>query len=561
MLLKLIGVNARFIHSCLALFYVRTVLEHNLPDCQPEIIQYTINDPYYPTLRDIGAGEPAALFFSVYIWNSIYIQRLTGDLVRLLPDTPIILGGPQAGTLIRDLDPDISRICTFVEGEIEGIEKSFFSDLSEKNLQKKYSCAKVSTFKSPYRPDDFTGPLKNRHIYYESSRGCPYGCTYCLSASEQGVRHLPVSQVHEEIANILAYSPKIIRFVDRTFNDLPQRALEIWRFLAGQPGETLFHFELAPDRFSEEMFDFLEQVKPGRFQFELGIQSTNPQTLEAINRKCNLDKLGLNIRRLSALDSIHIHLDLILGLPHENRESFMRSFSDVFNLGPHYIQMGLLKVLPDTPIHKEVEAYGLLMCKCPPYEILANMWLEAGELEELFWFGESVEAFFNNRFFRNFWDYLRKIKEDISAFFESLLTLVRKKDFFSLAPTQELMSSFLLELTTGRPDQELLRELLIFDWLRCGHRFLPPHLEREPLVHYKKILWKNMPQNYEGLYDYRSRDEFFKQGIFAAFSGYLLKETGLSEDGQPSYVCFQSAREPSVFKHSRVLLIPGIYKN
>ena len=561
MLLKLIGVNARFIHSCLALFYVRTALEHNLPECQTEIIQYTINDPYYPTLRDIGAGEPAALFFSVYIWSSSYIQRLAGDLVRLLPGTPIILGGPQAGALIRDLDPDVSRICTFVEGEIEGIEKSFFQDLSENNLQKKYGCAKVSIFKSPYRPDDFAGPLKNRHIYYESSRGCPYGCTYCLSASEQGVRHLPLSQVREEIANILAYRPKILRFVDRTFNDRPQRALEIWRFIAGQPGETLFHFELAPDRFTEEMFDFLAQVKPGRFQFELGIQSTNPQTLEAINRKCNLAKLGLNIRRLSSLDSIHIHLDLILGLPHEDRESFMRSFRDVFNLGPHYIQMGLLKVLPDTPISEEVEDYGLKVCKCPPYEILANMWLEAGELEELFWYGECVEAFFNNRFFRNFWDYLRKSKEDISAFFATLLILVRKKVFFSLAPTQELMSSFLLELTVGRPDQELLRELLIFDWLRCGHRFLPPHLQQEPLTHCKKILWKNMPQNYEGLYDYRSRDEFFKQGVFAVFSGSFLKETGFSDDGQPSYVCFQAARESSVFKHSRVLLIPGFYEN
>ncbi len=195
MFFKLIAFNARFTHSCLALFYVRAALEHNLPDCQPEIIQYTINDPYYPTLRHIGSGEPAALFFSVYIWNSIYIQRLVVDLVRLLPGTPIILGGPQAGALVRDLDPEVSRLCTLVEGEIEGIEKSFYQELSDKNLQKKYRCAKVETFKSPYRQDDFSGPLKNRHIYYESSRGCPFGCTYCLSASEKGVRHLPVSQV------------------------------------------------------------------------------------------------------------------------------------------------------------------------------------------------------------------------------------------------------------------------------------------------------------------------------------------------------------------------------
>ena len=554
---KLIAFNARFIHSCLALFYVRTALEDNLPGCRPEIKQFTINDPYYPTLRNIGSGEPAALFFSVYIWSSNYIQRLVGDLARLLPDTPIILGGPQAGALTWGLDPEASRLCTLVEGEIEGVDKSFYQELSDNNLQGKYKGSKVSSFKSPYRPDDFAGLLANRHIYYESSRGCPYACTYCLSASERGVRHLPDSQVYAEIENILACRPKILRFVDRTFNALPERALDIWRFLAGQPGETLFHFEMAPDRFTEEMFEFLEQVGPGRFQFELGIQSTNPQTLEAINRKCDLEKLGPNILKLISLDNIHIHLDLILGLPHENRESFLRSFRDVFNFGPHYLQMGLLKVLPDTPISKAVEDYAMVVCKSPPYEILANMWIGAVEMEELFWFGECVEAFFNNRFFRSFWDYLRQTREDIAAFFAGLSALCHDKGFWGRASTQELMSSLLLELIAGRPDQELLRELLIFDWLRSGHRYLPSHFEHEPLSHYKKILWDNMSLNHEGLFDYRSRDEFFKQGVFAQFSGHLLKVTGLSGDGQPSYVCFQSTRELSVFKHSRVLLIPG----
>jgi radical SAM superfamily enzyme YgiQ (UPF0313 family) len=561
MLYKLIAFNARYIHSCLALFYVRAALEDNLPTCQPEIIQYTINDPYYPTFRQIGSGEPAALFLSVYIWNSIYIQRLVGDLVKLLPSTPIILGGPQAGALVRNLSPDISRHCTVVLGEIEGIKKSFYQDLPRNKLQRQYSCSKVSTFKSHYRPDDFEGPLKNRHIYYESSRGCPFGCTYCLSASEKRVRHLPTSQVYEEIKDILRHGPKVIRFVDRTFNDLPERALDIWRFLAEQPGETLFHFEMAPDRFTEKMFKFLEQVGPGRFQFELGIQSTNPQTLQAINRKCDLAMLAPNICKLVALNTIHIHLDLILGLPHENRESFIRSFRDVFMLGPHYIQMGLLKVLPDTPISNSIEEYGLIVCESPPYEILANRWLAAKELEELFWFGECVEAFFNNRFFRSFWDYLRKNNEDIFVFFEALLNLCYEKSFFDLAPTQELMSSLLLEVIQGRPDKELLRELLIFDWLRCGHRFLPPQLEQEPISNHKKMLWKNMDQNCEGLYDYRSRDEFFKQGVFAEFSGHLLKEIGLSKDGQSSHVCFRPARELSVFKHSRVLLISGFCEN
>jgi radical SAM superfamily enzyme YgiQ (UPF0313 family) len=559
LLYKLITFNARFIHSCLALFYVRAALEDNLPGCQPEIIQYTLNDPYYSSLRSIGAGEPAVLFFSVYIWNSLYIQRLVGDLVKLLPDTPIILGGPQAGAMVRNLTPDILRHCTVVHGEIEGIEKSFYQDLSGGKLQRVYRSSKLSTFKSPYRIDDFTGPLRNRHIYYESSRGCPFSCTYCLSASEKGVRHLPISQVHEEIKEILCQRPKIIRFVDRTFNDQPDRTLEIWSFLVQQPGETLFHFEMAPDRFTEKMFQFLEQVRPGRFQFELGIQSTNPKTLEAIKRKCDLEKIAPTIRRLVSLDTIHIHLDLILGLPYETRESFARSFTDVFKLGPHFIQMGLLKVLPETPISKSIEEYGLLVCENPPYEILANKWLNTGELEDLFWFGECVEAFFNKRYFRTFWGYLLKTNVDVFSFFKELLYLCREKSFFDLAPTQELMSSILLELSKGRPEKELLIELLIFDWLRCGHHFLPDHLSRESLSKQKKMLWKKMPLNWEGVYDYKSRDEFFKQGTFIRFSGNLVKETGLSSEGQTMYVCFTAARANKIFNHNKIVLIPGSF--
>jgi len=553
---KLITLNARYTHSCPALFYLRSELEENLPDCIPEIIQYTINDPYYPMLRRIGSGEPEALFFSVYIWNSTYILRLLGDLIKILPDTPVILGGPQAGALVESLEPYVFQQCSVVYGEIEGVGKSFYQDLVEGRLQREYTDRKANGFKNPYRPADFSGPLLNRQIYYESSRGCPFGCTYCLSASEKGVRHLQPAQVFDEIKSILHYSPKVFRFVDRTFNDLPERALKIWRFLAEQPGDTLFHFEMAPDRFTDEMFQFLGQVSPGRFQFEIGVQSTNQKTLQAINRKCDQAILEDNILKLVSLDTIHLHLDLILGLPYENRESFARSFADVFALGPHYIQMGLLKILPDTPISRDFEEYGLVVCENPPYELLANRWLEKSELADLFWFGECVEAFYNNRFFRNLWNYLRRTEEDIVVFFESLLTLCRQKSFFDLAPTQEFMSSLLLEVTRSRPDKELIWELLVYDWLRCGHRFLPGHLDKEYFVMEKKNLWRKMPQNLAGVYDFKNRDEFLKQGVFVRFSARLLQETGLSDDGKTGYVSFQSKREKKLFKFSGVVLIP-----
>ncbi|MGW8288388.1 MAG: DUF4080 domain-containing protein [Desulfobulbales bacterium] len=564
MFFKLIAFNGRFIHSCLALFYVRDALVQKLSGCEIEMVQYTINDPYYPTLRQLGSGKPDGLFFSVYIWNSFYIQRLIKDMVKLLPDTPIILGGPQAVAMTRSLPPEILDQCTVIPGEIEGVERTFYQDLGQGRLQQQYSCVKESGFRSPYRCEDFKSLLANRNIYYESSRGCPFGCTYCLSSLEKGVRHLPLSQVYEEISDILQSSPKVIRFVDRTFNDLPARALDIWRFLAEQPGETLFHFEMAPDRFTEEMFLFLEQMKPGRFQFELGMQSTNQQTLEAINRKCNLKRAEKNIRRLVALDTIHIHLDLILGLPFEDYVSFIHSFGDVFRLGPHYIQMGLLKVLPETLISRAIDEYDMIVCDCPPYEILSNRWLSAPELEELFWFGECVEAFYNNRYFRSIWKYLNRTKEDVYAFFKSLLLLCRERNFFSQAHTQEQLSALLWESIRHRPDGDLLRELLVFDWLRCGHRYLPTHLKQGPtIVDLKKTLWHKMDLRWDGVFDYKSRDEFFKQGIFYRFSGQFLQEVGLSlsNEDDTGYICFLLEREETVFKLSRFMLMPSLLSN
>jgi hypothetical protein len=553
---KLIAFNARFVHSCLALFYLRSELEMNLPECQSEIMQFTINDPYYPALQRIAANNPEALFFSVYIWNSIYIERLLKDLVRFLPDIPVILGGPQAPALIRNLQSETGQNVTVVQGEIEGVGSVFYEDLGSNRLQPFYICGKSVDFTIPYKQSDFTGPLKNRHIYYESSRGCPFNCTYCLSAAEHGVRYLETDQVFSELTDILRNAPKIIRFVDRTFNDIPDRALEIWRYLLAQPGDTLFHFEMAPDRFTDEIFRFLEDVEPGRFQFEIGIQSTHTETLAAINRKSDKEKFSKDIARLISMDTIHTHLDLILGLPYETKDSYICSFSDVFALAPHYIQMGLLKVLPETPISKKIDEFGLFICKEPPYEILANKWLDKHTLAELFWFGECVEAFYNNRYFRSIWQYLRSREEDIFGFFESLLFLCRGKSFFEKAPTQELLSSLLLDLTRERSDHELFRELLIYDWLRCGHRFIPRHLGSDTLAEQRKLLWKTLPQNLEGVYRYRNRDEFFKQGVFARFSGILLQEAGVIEDLESGYLCFLPVKEATVFTHNRVIQLP-----
>lgn len=523
-MLHLVSLNCRYSHSCLAQFCVRNALESRLPDVPVLLSQLTINDPYYPTLLRIS-GQPAqAVLFPVYIWNHAYLRRLIADLTRLRPNLPIILGGPQAAAM-KELPPQ----CTVFAGEIEGAGEEFFLDLQAGTLEPFYQAEPGRDFSSPYRQEDFSSHLQNRQVYYESSRGCPFSCSYCLSSISKGVRHKPLALVKEELRGLIAANPMIIKLVDRTFNDSPERALALWEFLLTEAGGVRFHFEIAPDRFTGAMFDLLAQVPCGLFQFEIGIQSCNEQTLAAVKRRMNIDQAEANIRRLVALDSIHIHADLILGLPFETAESFFDSFNQVFRSGPHHIQLGLLKVLPGTEMRARAAEFGLIFCAEPPYEVLATRWIEHGQLSDLHEFGECAESFYNNRFFRSLWRHLLQTGEKPSAFFQELLAVCRRRDFFRLARTQALMNQMLIELARQRQDSALLLDLLRYDWLRCGGRALPDELTETPQPELRGRLRRTLPQEMEGLFSTRSQTEFLKQSVFLELSAEAMAALGLGE--------------------------------
>jgi hypothetical protein len=540
MQISLITLNARYSHSCPALFHVRNAFAQALPESSLALHQFTINDPYYQTLLRITGDQPEIICFSVYIWNSDYTMRLVGDLRRTLPEVPVILGGPEASFMAP---ASLPAGCTVVRGEVEGVGDDFFRDLAAGTLQAEYVAAPAPPFAMPYCEADFAPHLANRNIYYESSRGCPFSCSYCLSSVGHGVRYRELGEVERELAIILAHAPKIIRFVDRTFNALPERALAIWRWLLSQSGETLFHFEIAPDLFTEEMLAFLTQVPQGCFQFEIGLQSTNPATLAAVNRKMDLARAGENIRCLASMGTIHLHVDLILGLPCETEATFAAALNEAFGMAPHHLQMGLLKVLPGTAISRGAAEFGLVSSSTPPYSVLATRWLDHATLSRLYWLGECLEAFYNNRFFRNTFDYVRKTGEEPFAFFAQLLTVCEAADFFAYAKTQELMTRMLVELAQARPDGELLRELLRFDWLVSGQRLLPDWLAAEPSKEIRDHLWHHLPEEFPPQYTRLTRNEFFKRGIFARFSGELLKTVGLAQDELPGYVCFFQEQE------------------
>jgi radical SAM superfamily enzyme YgiQ (UPF0313 family) len=526
MRIKLIAFNGRYIHSCLALFYLREELRRHLPAATVELRQFTINDPYYATLLKISEGAPAVVMFSVYIWNGELVARLLADLLPALPETRFVLGGPQAEHLeLAGLSPRV----VLVRGPVEGLPEQFYQELRSGNPAPEYRGEPGAPFPSPYRDEDLAGELAHRQVYYESVRGCPFACSYCLSSVERGLVWKELAEVERELAMILAHRPGIIKFVDRTFNARPERALAIWRYLAPKAGATVCHFEMAPDLFTEEMVAFLADLPPGVFQFELGIQSTNPATLARVNRQMDLGLARENLRRLAALGNIHLHADLILGLPGDTAASFLDSLRQVFAMGPHHIQMGLLKVLPGTAIGRE---QGVLHTRRPPYEVLATDCLDHAALSELYWLGECVEAFHNNRYFPSFFAYLRERGEDIADFFTTLLALCRQHDFFNRAATQELLTAMLCQVAAGREDGPLLRELLAYDWLHCGHRYLPDSLgPGADLALWREALAQRLPLNLAPHYDYRSRPDFFRKSMFLPLSGAAARCLGLGAGG------------------------------
>jgi hypothetical protein len=253
---------------------------------------------------------------------------------------------------------------------------------------------------------------------------------------------------------------------------------------------------------------------------------------------------------------VHLHVDLILGLPFETRESFRHSLNQVFSLGADHIQMGLLKVLPTTPMREKVEEYGLVYCAEPPYEILATRWLPQTELAELYALGECLESFHNNRYFSSLWRYLRQSGEEPYQFFEGLLAVCREHGFFELAVTQELLARMLLELARGRADRSLFLELLRYDWLCCGHRFLPPFLEERPLADLRAELRETLPPSMAGIYTMRERSEFLKRAVFLKLSGGAVTAIGLEGAGPGSVLCFQPRLGAGDDRRPRVLTLP-----
>ena len=424
----LTAINAKYIHSNLAVYSLKAYAKKYQD--QIGLAEYTINQNLDDILKGIYRDHPEVLCISCYIWNISYVKNLIREVHKVLPDTAIWLGGPEVSYDARKVleeHPEVTGVMkgegevTFLElagfylegiSELAKIEGITYRDGDQIQENPWRGITDLSTIPFVYKDLE---KFENRIIYYESSRGCPFSCSYCLSSIDKKLRFRDLELVKEELQFFLDHNVPQVKFVDRTFNCKHDHAMAIWKYLiAHDNGITNFHFEVAADLLNEEEIELIRRMRPGLIQLEIGIQSANPETIREIHRTMDLKKVRAKVERIREKGNVHQHLDLIAGLPYENYESFGHSFNEVYAMHPDQLQLGFLKVLHGSFMYDNAEAYGLVWQDRPPYEVLFTDWLPYGDVIRLKKVEEMVEVHYNSGQFANTMEHL--VKEFPSPF-------------------------------------------------------------------------------------------------------------------------------------------------
>lgn len=433
----LAALNAKYIHSNLALRYLSR-FQNNNQKHHVETMEFTINQRLDFIAEELFRKQPDVVLFSCYIWNVEMLRQLCPILKKIMPDCVIGFGGPEVSyeseTFLRE-NPAVDFV---MRGEGELVFTKYLEHLDAGNPatlgeiesltyrqgEEIFSTPQMhpmdlALLPFPYE-DDFSD-VQNQIIYYESSRGCPYHCGYCLSSVENGVRFVPLDKVLPDLQKFLDKNAPQVKFIDRTFNCKKSHAMAIWKYLHEHDnGVTNFHFEITADLIDQETIDFLKTVRKGLFQFEIGVQSTNPQTIRAINRNVDFAALSEIVQQIKDGGNIHQHLDLIAGLPYEDYDSFGCSFNDVYALHPEQLQLGFLKVLKGSMLHQKQKEFEIVYHDTAPYEVLTTHELPYADTLRLKYVEEMVETYYNSGRFLNTLAYLVPLYESPFAFFEAL---------------------------------------------------------------------------------------------------------------------------------------------
>ena len=479
MKILLAACNAKYIHSNLAVYDLKAYSS----DYDKEVLlrEYTINQPKDEILKDIYGSGADVVCFSCYIWNISFVRELIRDLAKILPETAFWAGGPEVSYDAEKFLTEMPEMTGVLVGEGE----KTFHDLLEYYIDGKGSLGEIRGI--AYRDGEeirhngwrelmnlseipfvyqHLEEFENRIIYYESSRGCPFRCSYCLSSIDKRVRFRSFDLVKKELQFFLDHQVKQVKFVDRTFNCSHEHAMEIWRYINEHDnGITNFHFEIAADILNEEELELVNSLRPGAIQMEIGVQSTNLQTIREIDRVMDVDKLAKIVARIHQGHNVHVHLDLIAGLPYEDYESFAHSFNDVYAMKPEQLQLGFLKVLKGSKMHDNAERYGLQYTSCPPYEVLFTKWISYDEILRLKQIEEMVEIYYNSCQFESTLPFLVEEFDSPFDFYASLAAYYDEKGYFIQTPARIYRYHVLLHFAEEHfPEKtELIREMLVFD--------------------------------------------------------------------------------------------------
>ena len=508
MKILLAACNAKYIHSNLAVY--------NLKSCSGEyssrvvVKEYTINQIRDDILKDIYLEQPDVVCFSCYIWNISFVRELVPDLKKILPQVEFWAGGPEVsydaveflkknpaffGVMVGEGEETFHELAGYyIERKPEtlsGIRGVAFRDENKgRDIVHTGWRELMDLSKVPFAYSNLT-EFKNRIIYYESSRGCPFSCSYCLSSIDKKLRFRDIELVKKELQFFIDNKVPQVKFVDRTFNCKHDHAMEIWRYITeNDNGITNFHFEISADLLRAEELALMKTMRPGLIQLEIGVQSTNPQTIKAIRRTMDFEKLKGIVEQIHSFGNIHQHLDLIAGLPYEGYDSFHKSFCDVYALRPEQFQLGFLKVLKGSHMMEMTGEYQILYKDREPYEVLSTAWLTYGEILRLKMVESMVEVYYNSGQFKNTLVFLEKYFDDPFRMYEALGRFYEKKGYSEISHSRMRRYEILMEFAGEQKEipSEALSDVMLLDlYLRENLKSRPSFAsDQKP---YERLIW------------------------------------------------------------------------
>ena len=508
MKILLAACNAKYIHSNLAVY--------NLKSCSGEyssrvvVKEYTINQIRDDILKDIYLEQPDVVCFSCYIWNISFVRELVPDLKKILPQVELWAGGPEVsydaveflkknpaffGVMVGEGEETFHELAGYyIERKPEtlsGIRGVAFRDENKgRDVVHTGWRELMDLSKVPFAYSNLT-EFKNRIIYYESSRGCPFSCSYCLSSIDKKLRFRDIELVKKELQFFIDNKVPQVKFVDRTFNCKHDHAMEIWRYITeNDNGITNFHFEISADLLRAEELALMKTMRPGLIQLEIGVQSTNPQTIKAIRRTMDFEKLKGIVEQIHSFGNIHQYLDLIAGLPYEGYDSFHKSFCDVYALRPEQFQLGFLKVLKGSYMMEMTGEYQILYKDREPYEVLSTAWLTYGEILRLKMVESMVEVYYNSGQFKNTLVFLEKYFDDPFRMYEALGRFYEKKGYSEISHSRMRRYEILMEFAGEQKEipSEALSDVMLLDlYLRENLKSRPSFAsDQKP---YERLIW------------------------------------------------------------------------